>query len=427
VSPDASPLPGRAWTLEDAIVAALAQHPLIDAARARLDAARAERASASALSNPVGTLWLEGVPYPGQHASGDQREASLYLTYPLESLTQRGPRIRRADEETNAAQASLAVARRAVAAETVQTFFSVALAQALQEEAEENRDRLEQLVAYNRARVEAGVTAEGELLRLEVELDRARNDVVFAGVELMKQQSRLAPYIAAVADTPNVTAIRTDVPFAATFTTAVLPSLDAALATARQQRPEIVAARARVAAATASIAYERSLAVRQTGATFGNKRLGGANSIVAGLSVTIPLFNVNGRAVERATAERLASEHELVWMERLVTTELQAAHASAMRLTAQLNELGQTFLSRASEVHRLTLGAYQEGGATLLQVLDATRMLADARLTHSRTLFAQRESLFRLALASGTEPLAVLDTLRAWSTAPATLRAGDLP
>jgi outer membrane protein TolC len=183
-----------------------------------------------------------------------------------------------------------------------------------------------------------------------------------------------------------------------------------------------------VAAANASIAYERALAVRQTGATFGNRRVGGINSIVAGLSVTIPLFNVNGGAVERATAERLAAEHELAWVERLVETDLLSAHASAMRLTAQLNELGQTFLARASSVHQLTLGAYQEGGATLLQVLDATRMLADARLTYSRTLFAQRESVFRLALATSAEPLAALDTLRTWNAAPpAVVRAGDLP
>jgi outer membrane protein TolC len=186
--------------------------------------------------------------------------------------------------------------------------------------------------------------------------------------------------------------------------------------------------RARAAAASASIAYERSLAIRQTGATFGNKRTGGINSMVAGLSITIPLFNMNGGAVARATNEHLAAEQEVVWAERLVAADLEAAHVSATRLTAQLNDLRETFLARASDVHRLTLGAYQEGGATLLQVLDATRMLADARLTYSRTLFAQRESLFRLALAIGSEPLDAVDALRTWSTAPAAAgRAGDLP
>jgi outer membrane protein TolC len=426
--PPAEGSPDRSWTLEEAVTAALARHPLVDAARARLEAARGERAGAAALPNPVGTLWVENAGYPGQHKPANvPSETSLYVGYPLESLFHRAARVRRADEDINTAQASLMLARRTVAIETVQSFFAVALAQALQEEAEENRDRLGQLVAYIRARVETGVTAEGELLRLEVELDRARSDVVFAGVELTRQRARLAPYTRSGIDA-RIATIRTAVPASDAFALAALPALEGALAAARARRPEIAVSRARVAAANASITYERSLAIRQTGATFGNKRTGGINSMIAGLSITIPLFNVNGGAVTRATSEHLAAQHELAWAERLVAADLQAAHISATRLTEQLNELRETFLARASEVHRLTLGAYQEGGATLLQVLDATRMLADARLTYSRTLFAQRESLFRLALAIGSEPLDALDALRTWSTAPvAAGRAGDLP
>ena len=60
-----------------------------------------------------------------------------------------------------------------------------------------------------------------------------------------------------------------------------------------------------------------------------------------------------------------------------------------------------SFLSRAEESSRITLAAYQEGAATLLQVLDATRTLASARLSYSRTVFAARESLFELMIAAG--------------------------
>jgi outer membrane protein TolC len=57
--------------------------------------------------------------------------------------------------------------------------------------------------------------------------------------------------------------------------------------------------------------------------------------------------------------------------------------------------------------------------ATLLQVLDATRTRADARLTYTRTLFAQLESLIDLALAAGTEPADVPDVVQTWTRAPA--------
>jgi cobalt-zinc-cadmium efflux system outer membrane protein len=180
-----------------------------------------------------------------------------------------------------------------------------------------------------------------------------------------------------------------------------------------------VASRARVAAATAAIDIERTLGIRQFGATLGSKRVEGQHSMVAGVSMAVPLFNRNRGGVERAINERLAAEQELAWTERTVMADVQGAHESASRLASQLADLQQSFLTRAEEVHRLTLGAYQEGGATLLQVLDATRLLADARLTYARMLFAQRQSLFDLALTTGTEPADALELLRSWSTASA--------
>ena len=409
----------RTWTLEDAVVTSLAQHPLVEAARARVGAAESERNGVRAVVNPVGTFWME---------HGQPRESSFYFTYPIESIVQRGPRLRRADEEVRAAAASLMLARRLVAAETVRAFFGVALAQALHEEAEENRDRLEQLVSYNRERVGEGVTAEGELLRLEVELARAANDVVLAEVEYTRSRARLAPYLGAEGASGGLAAIRASVPAPSAFPIAPIPTLDAVLASARGGRPEIIASRARAASAAAALQVERSLTMRSLGATLGSKRVEGRSGLVAGVSVTIPLFNLNGAPIARAASEQSAAEQELVWVERGVSTAVQGTHGAATRLTRQLGELQQTFLSRAEQVHELTLAAYQEGGATLLQVIDATRMLADARLTYARTLFAQRESLFDLALATGSEPTDALGLLRTWSAPPIRAsRAGDEP
>lgn len=419
ILPDAVADTARTWTVEDAVTAALAQHPLVEAARARADAADHERSNARALPNPIGTLWLE---------NDRPRETSLYLTYPIESMLQRGPRVRRAEEEVRAAAASLVLARRLVAADTVRAFFGVALAQALCEEAEENRFRIEQLVSYNRARVGEGVTAEGELLRLEIELDRAAHDVVLADVELTRSRARLAPYLGAGRMSVGLSGIRTLVPPMDAPTVSSMPALDVVLASARSARPEIVASRARAAAAAASTDYERSMTVRQVGATFGTKRTSGASALVAGLSVAIPLFNLNQAPIARAASERIAAEHERAWIEQTIAMGVHGAHGAATTLTAQVGRLQQTFLARAERVHELTLAAYQEGGATLLQVLDATRMLADARLTYSRALFAQRESLFDLALATGADPMDALVFLRTWSAAPARAsRGGEMP
>jgi cobalt-zinc-cadmium efflux system outer membrane protein len=404
-----------AWSLEQVITAAVSRHPLIEAAQARLDAARGERMTAGASPNPVGTVWMENAPFPGQQFGTPlNREISTYVTWPLEPLFQRSPRVQRADEDINAAQASVGLARRQVASDAARAFYHVALAQALADEAEENKERLDQLAAYNRARVDEGVTAEGDLLRIQVEVDRAATDVAFADVELSRARAELAPYIREAAFDPGgAPTLRVDVPDVKA--PASVPPVNTMLARARERRPELVVGRARVAAAAGAIDVERTLTIRQIGVTVGSKRVEGENSIIAGMAIAVPLFNRNRGGVARAEGERLAAERELAWTERTIAANVQSAHESAARLTGKLGDLQQSFLARAEDVQRFTLGAYQEGGATLLQVLDATRLLADARLTYGRTLFAQRQSLFELALATGAEPTDALDLLHGWS------------
>jgi outer membrane protein TolC len=414
-------------TLEAATTTSLAGHPLVEAARARLDAARGDRAAVGALPNPVATLWIENAGYPGQDDRVLMKETSFYLTYPFESLFQRSPRRARAEEDVRAAEASLVLARRLVAGETARAFFAVALAQAQREEADANFRRMHQLVSYNRVRVDEGVTAERELLRLQIELDRTANDLVLAEVDLGRSQARLAPYLN-ITSSSRYVAISVVVPPPRTSSGSLFPNeaqmLDAALA----RRPELVSGRARVRAAAAAADYERSLSLRQLGATFGNKASGGQNSMVLGLGFTVPLFNLNGGGVRRATGERIALDHDLAWVERSIRAEVQSLYDAALRLTRQLGLMEDTFLSRAESVHQLTLAAYREGGATLLQVLDATRMLTETRLAFARTLYAQRESLFFLALASGSDPADALDLLQQWTSATAIAgRTGDQP
>ena len=409
-----------AWTLDAVVKAALAQHPLVEAARARVEAARGDRVTAGTFPNPVATYWMENGGFPGQTLpTSIGRETSTYVTLPLEPFIQRAPRVRRADEDIKSAEASLILARRQVAAEAVRAFFRVALAQAVVAAADANRAGLAELAAYNRNRVTEGLTPEGELLRVQVEFDRAGTEVALTEVDLSRSRAELAPYVGDLqGPLEALAALRVVEP--GHIAGSSMPAHDLVVARARDTRPELIAGRARVAAAAAGADYERTLTLRQLGATFGNKRVEGQNTMMAGVSVAVPLFDRNRGGVQRAISERSAAEQVLVWTERTVMADVQAAYASAERLTRQLGELEQSFLSRADEVYRITLGAYQEGGATLLQVLDATRTRAEARLSYSRTAFAQRQSLFDLALASGTDPVDALAVLQAW-TAPSPL------
>ena len=127
--------------------------------------------------------------------------------------------------------------------------------------------------------------------------------------------------------------------------------------------------------------------------------------MIAGLSFTVPLFDQNRGEVQRAVALRQAAEAELLWAERAASAEVRGAYDNATALGAQTARLKGAMLARAEESERITLAAYREGAASLLQVLDAARMLAETRQMYYRLLFAQRTSMLELRAALGATDL----------------------
>lgn len=398
-----SPAPPPGLTLDAALAAALAQHPLVDAARARVAAAEGSQLSATRLPNPIATYWMENTRFPGQSPTSLDREISAYATMPLEPLLQRPSRTAQASAEVRASQAAVVIAERDVALQTARAFYRVALAQATLDAMTENRASAQQLVDYLRARVSQGASAEGDAIRVEVERDRADTDVTLAEVELLRAQAALRGWVG-TDGTPLVT-MRVSAPDAAQLTAPLAPPADFA-SRALAGRPELTASRARVQAATSAIDLERSLKIRELGASFGLKRTAGATAMVAGISATVPLFDRNRGEIQRATGERLAAEAEVRWLERAISSEVDGAYQAAARLVAQVASLRPAFLRRAEESRQIALGAYEEGAAPLLLVLDASRTRTDARLIYARALVAANESIFELGIAAGYDPTA---------------------
>src|SRR5204863_7962418 len=107
--------PAHAWTLEEVVDAVAAGHPQVQAAQARVDATAGARRTAGTWTNPIFTHWIENSSFSLVGApSGLDREASTYGTIPLEPLFQRTPRIRRADQEVEAAKADVATVQRQI-------------------------------------------------------------------------------------------------------------------------------------------------------------------------------------------------------------------------------------------------------------------------------------------------------------------------
>jgi cobalt-zinc-cadmium efflux system outer membrane protein len=382
----------------DVIAAALARNPLIEAARERVRAAEASRMTAGVIPNPILTYQVENVGFPGRDAPGGlEAERSTYATVPLEFLYQRAPRVRRAEEEIRVAEADLAAARWRVSLDAARAFGRVALAQAALEAADDLRRGLEELTDYNARRVAEGAAPEGELIRVRVERDRAAIEATLARADLDAAWAELRPFL------PEPT-VRLRVSLESAPFGPPPPSLRERIAAVPVRQPEVVAARSRVEALRAEESYQRRLPVRQLGLTFGAKDISGRYSMIAGLSVPLPFFDRNQGEKKRAEAERVAAEKELQWVERSVRARLEAAHARAAVLHEQQEKMPPDLLARAEEARQIALAAYRDGAGSLLQVLDATRGIAETRETFTRAMIAQRESMIDFFAAAGLDP-----------------------
>ena len=397
--------PGPALTLSDVLRAARQQHPLVGAAQARARASRGDRTTAGTFPDPVLTYQVENARFPGSSAIlGLDRETSIFATLPLEPIFQRWSRVGRADAEVRAADADLVADTRRVALDAARAWYRAALAQLSLAGALEWRDGLQQLVEYNRPRVAEGVTAEGDLIRLQVERDRAAATATLERVELLRARAELAAFLgrssAAVAGESLVVAVEEQAPVPS------IGDLDLYIERARRLRPELLSARARAVAAGSEAAYQRALTIPQIGASVGVKDVGGTRTLLAGISAPLPLFDRNRGGIRRAVANHDAAEFDAEWVDRRVVAELAAAHEVARILGAPVQSLDASFLERAETSHRVALAAYQDGATPLLNVIDAARSRTEARLTYYRTVFAFRVSLLELNVLAGADPLA---------------------
>jgi cobalt-zinc-cadmium efflux system outer membrane protein len=396
-----------ALSLREVLDSVRATLPTIRAAESRIRAAAGTRTTAGLPGNPVLGYQVDQTPFPGRAALPAEigREAMTTATLPLEFLYQRGPRIARANAGVRAAEADAIATRQQAALDAAAAFYQTALAQSRVETTRELAGWLDSLVAYNRARVEEGAAAEADLIRTTVERDRLLAELAMREADLARARASLSAF---VSSDPRATAAS----IAFSSQPLSIPALPNAT-----PRAEVRAARERVASANAGITSERTMLVRQVGATIGTMQTMGTTSMIAGLSLPLPVFDSNRGEVRRAAAERDAAQFELAGQERAARADLQGASDAANLLTTRMRGLAVTdstgFLARADESRRIALGAYREGAAPLFQVIDAARAWVDARSTYYEALFAQHQSVLMLIAANGVDLFATVAAMPA--------------
>jgi cobalt-zinc-cadmium efflux system outer membrane protein len=440
----------RVLTLAALLDSVATGHPLVAASRARVRAAEAARTTAGTFSNPILGFEVDNTPFPWNRSitlpPGMERESMTTATIPLEPLYQRSPRIRQADAELRATRADAVGERQRVAGEAARAFYRTALAQVGVDVARDLASWLDTLVSYNSKRVDQGAVAEADLIRSQLERDRALADQAIEEAELARARAQLSSYLGVARESDrlasrtivvsagsaplplSLAARQTQSDSASRAGAAHSDSTSSMKSTSGGQRPDVLAARERVAASRAAVTSERTMLFRQLGATFGVKQSAGTSSMIAGVSLPLPFFDQNRGEVARAQAEREVAAYVLADRERTASAEVSGALEAARVLTdrAQLLTGGTTnaasaptsFLARADDARRIALGAYREGAVPLIQVLDAARAWGEARRAFYQTLYEQHESVLDLLAAEGIDLQEALDDSSQHTSSP---------
>lgn len=391
--------PARGLTADSVIAIVLSTNPRAGAAAELIRAARGTRRTAGTWTNPTLSYQVENTAFPGQGPlTGVDREASTVAMIPLEPAYQLRSRASRASAEVRVATAEFSGVRRTLAIQAASAFYGAALADVSVNALDDARAWLDSLTRYMGARVREGAAAEVDLIRLEVERDRAETDLALARVDQARMRALLASLIGRDDFTVDVTDMADS-----TSLRRPIPDLRSALTSALKSRPEIAASDARLAAASSGVAVERSSIVRELGLITGLKSMAGTQSMIAGLSVSLPVFDQNRGGIQRARAEQRIAGFNSQNIKREVVADVTATWTATQTLSAQLSRMQGGMLRRAEEARRIAEAAYREGATPLTQVIEASRALADARQLYFRALFARAQSLVELDATIGGE------------------------
>lgn len=392
-------------TLREAVALAVERNPTLVAARAGVDAAAADRLSASRRPNPAVTLDSEGYPLfeSPRPTFWDNQEFTLRLDQEIETAGRRGLRVAIADADRRVASLTLRDRVRAVALEVMRAYTSASLAQADLTVAKASLEEIDRVIELNRARFQQGEISGAELRRLQVERLRFVEDVFAAELALKNARAAILALVGATSlDQPLEFTDALKAPDAVRMAAAAAPdTFGATLAQALAARPDVLAAREERARAETATRLQRAIRSPNITVGAGYRRTFATNAIVFGVTLPVPLFNQNQGGIARAAAELRAAEARSTAAEITVRLDVQRAANAAQTNRARVEYIEREHLTNAQEARDAVLRSYRLGETGLIDFLDAQRSFRDTQRTYNRALFDERLSQFELSAALG--------------------------
>lgn len=291
-------LPQPRYTLQQLLELARANHPVLAASQAQVQAAQAGIATARAWPNPEVEA-MAGRQRARMPGAAEGRTNSVSITQKLDLPWQRAARTKAADAAYEASQATARSQARDVEADLKLRFYDVVRREAEQRNAREDVTLVEQIRRGVAVRVETGEAPRYELIRGDAELLNAQRNEQAAALRVQQALAELRRAVGA--DLPQTFDVDAG---AETPPVAHLPPLADLVSTVLATHPELEADRAAVREAEARLAHERSQRWPSLALRGSVDRQPDLQDSRVGLVMSIPLFDRRDGPVGEAVAAR---------------------------------------------------------------------------------------------------------------------------
>jgi len=384
-------------TLNQVIDRFLQKNLTIEAARYRVDIARAEQIAASLRPNPTVEVSVQNIKTNGETPFNQLYEVYATYSQTIEMGNKRRLRREVADLGVSVAEAQLADVLRQNLFELKQVYYQVLLANATLEDGFKNRDNFNQVLKISETRFEEGAIAEGELLK--VRLERIKFDSNIAQAQLAQRQAgiKLLELLgdSDFSQTQLITGTLSFIPRNISIST--LKEL------ALANRPDLLLAQQSSKLAGRRIDLERARNSTDITPFAGFKRVGVNNTVLFGVTIPLRINDKNQAAIARSVADEKIAQTEATLVRNRVLAEVESAYLTYETAKSQVKVFQDNLIPKSEESLSITLIAYKEGATDLLPLLEAERTKAEIRYQYVRSLYEYQVSILRLEAAIAGE------------------------
>jgi cobalt-zinc-cadmium efflux system outer membrane protein len=363
------------------------------AAKSDLDQATAQSILAREIQNPNLSSTVSQIPIDGSPAgttAGDGLFERSYQTELVVSQLLEGPgkrRLRRASAAAgiDAARARFTEARRTLDAAVLKDYAAVALAEAKGRLLALAAQSLSQSASIAGARFAAGDISASD--RQQIEVEAARFSLEARANEAEARNARITLEILLGAPAPaghwqaadsleELAKTAESIPIDRPGTTEDLPP-----------RPDLLAAEAALHRSELDLRLEEARRVPDPTLLLLYDHIppDKTSAIGVGVSIDLPVWNRHQGAIVSATVARDQAARERERVRAAIAGDRATARASFDSAAERFHGYRQEILPKALAVRETVVYAYQNGGASLLELLEAERNANDLRLAAAQS------------------------------------------